>query len=68
MRARLAVRVSPADVGQRVTVRAATPDGPSDTVGWLRRWDEGTLEIERRDGERVHVAEDAVLAARVVPS
>jgi len=69
--ARLAVRLSPADVGRRVTVRHRLQDGVlTDVVGTLVAWDggwDGRLEVERRDGSLVPVAADAVAAAKVVP-
>jgi hypothetical protein len=71
MRARLAVRISVADVGARVTVRARH-DGPeaamADVVGVLRSWDDGVLTIERRDGTLRTVAQDDLVAGRVVPT
>jgi hypothetical protein len=70
MHARLAVRISPADVGARVTVRARH-HGPeaavADVVGVLRSWRHGVLTIERRDGTTRTVAQDDLVAARVVP-
>lgn len=71
MRARLAVRIGPADVGNRVTIRARYhgPDAAVfDVVGTLLAWDEGTLTIARRDGSNSTVAQDDLLAARVVSS
>ena len=69
--ARLAVRLSPADVGRRVTVRHRLQDGVlTDVVGTLVAWDggwDGRLEVERRDGSLVPVAAAAVVAAKVVP-
>jgi len=67
----LAVRISPADVGRRVTVRHLLDDGVlTDVVGrlvaWSGGWD-GVLEIERRDGARVVVRAERVVAAKVVP-
>lgn len=69
MKPRFEVRISPADVGRRVTVRSRTHTQPpaTDTVGVLRSWDDGVLVVERRDGSQVRIAEDDVLAARVVP-
>lgn len=71
MRARLAVRISPEDVGSRVTVRARH-HGPeaaaADVVGVLRGWEDGVLTIERRDGTTRTVAQDDLLAGRVVPA
>lgn len=70
MKARGVVRISPADVGARVSVRARIPepgDGPSmtDTVGILERWtDDGILCIRRRDGELVEIDAQLLVAAR----
>lgn len=71
MRARGVVRITPADVGKRVSVRARThapPGQPSatDTVGVLLAWDDGILHIQRRDGSVSRVADADLLAARVV--
>jgi hypothetical protein len=67
--ARLTVRITPADVGVRVTVRARH-HGPeasvADHVGVLRSWDDGVLTIERRDGSLRTVAQDDLIAGRVV--
>lgn len=69
---RLVVRITPEDVGSRVSVRSRThapEDQPSatDTIGWLRAWQGGELEIQRRDGEVVRVPEADLLAGRTVP-
>ncbi|NEA43426.1 GNAT family N-acetyltransferase, partial [Streptomyces sp. SID11385] len=71
--ARLEVRIGASDVGKRVTVRslaeAAAPGAAfTDTVGILTSWDEGVLLVTRRDGTRVRLAEEAVVAAKVVPA
>ena len=70
-RALLAVRISPADVGRRVTVRRRLDASTAtDVVGHLRSWDggwDGALLVERRDGSVVEVAAADLLAARVVP-
>ena len=43
----LAVRITPADVGRRVTVRHRTDDGRlTDVVGLLRSWAGGALVVE----------------------
>jgi hypothetical protein len=39
----------------------------TDTLGILRAWSDGVLEVERRDGQRVRLQEAALVAARVVP-
>jgi N-acetylglutamate synthase len=72
MRARYVVRITPADVGQRVSIRARTHAGPcepptTDTVGILRSWTGGLLHVERRDGTVVQIPEADLLAARVIP-
>lgn len=66
------VRITPEDVGERVTIRARRPDAvpgePShtDVVGHLRDWSEGVLTLERRDGTVTEVREADLVAARVV--
>ncbi|MEU1127373.1 GNAT family N-acetyltransferase [Streptomyces sp. NPDC005899] len=69
---RLEVRITPADVGKRVSVRRVT-DAPeagakfADTVGVLTSWDEGVVSITRKDGESVHIPESTLVAGKVVP-
>jgi ribosomal protein S18 acetylase RimI-like enzyme len=67
----LTVRISPADVGRRVTVRHRLDSSTAtDVVGRLRSWDggwTGGLVVERRDGTPVGVPASDVVAARVVP-
>ncbi|MEU9186428.1 GNAT family N-acetyltransferase [Streptomyces sp. NPDC048484] len=70
---RLKVRVTPADVGKRVSVRRlreGAPEGEkfTDTVGVLTSWDAGVLLITRRSGESVRIPESALVAGKVVPS
>ncbi|WP_174567438.1 putative acetyltransferase [Actinomadura kijaniata] len=66
--ARLVVSISPADVGQRVSLRRRLPEGAySDVVGVLESWADGVLRVRRRTGEAVEVAEATVVAAKVVP-
>ncbi|MEU6281164.1 GNAT family N-acetyltransferase [Streptomyces sp. NPDC047028] len=70
---RLEVRITPADVGKRVSVRRLTELGGgaekfTDTVGVLTSWDDGVLMITRRDGAGVRIAESAVVAGKVVPA
>lgn len=70
MRARLVVRISPADVGARVSVRARLEGGAhgaTDTLGILRSWEDGVLLVERSDGSVTRIREDDLLAARPVP-
>ena len=69
--ARLAVRLSPTDVGRRVTIRhRLDADTLTDVVGALVSWDGGwggELVVERRDGSRAVVPAARIVAARVVP-
>ncbi|MDQ1008477.1 ribosomal protein S18 acetylase RimI-like enzyme [Streptomyces sp. V4I23] len=69
---RLEVRITPDDVGKRVSVRTVdAPGGPghefTDTVGVLTSWTGGVLVITRRTGETVHIAESSLVAGKVVP-
>ncbi|WP_093799206.1 GNAT family N-acetyltransferase [Streptomyces sp. Wb2n-11] len=70
---RLEVRISPADVGKRVSVRRLDDAGApgakfTDTVGVLTSWDSGVLSITRRGGESVRIAESSLVAGKAVPS
>ncbi|MGW0559311.1 GNAT family N-acetyltransferase [Streptomyces sp. NPDC003016] len=70
---RLEVRISPADVGKRVSVRRLDEAGApgakfTDTVGVLTSWDDGVLSITRRGGESVRISESSLIAGKVVPS
>jgi GNAT superfamily N-acetyltransferase len=70
---RLEVRVTPADVGKRVSVRRLNEAGDSgarftDTVGLLTSWDEGVLTITRRTGEQVRIGQSTLVAGKVVPA
>lgn len=70
---RLEVRITPADVGKRVSVRrltdpGATPEKFTDTVGVLTSWDKGVLLITRRTGDSVRIPEASLVAGKVVPS
>jgi N-acetylglutamate synthase len=72
MQARYVVRITPEDVGERVSVRSRIPaqagePTTTDTLGHLRRWAEGTLTLERRDGTLVDLDEGDLLAGRVLP-
>jgi hypothetical protein len=78
----LAVRITPADVGRRVTVRHRHDDTTlTDVVGRLLSWtptgDEtgaepgdggaAVLRVQRRDGSVAEIAVADVAAAKVVP-
>ncbi|MBC2875150.1 MULTISPECIES: GNAT family N-acetyltransferase [Streptomyces] len=70
---RLEIRISSEDVGKRVSVRAlndrtSSPERFADAVGVLTSWTDGVLRITRRDGRTVEVAEDALVAGKVVPA
>lgn len=75
MKARYVVRITPDDVGRRVSVRAwlaeaaELEEGPrhTDVVGELEAWEDGWLSIRRRDGEVVRVDEALLVAGRVIP-
>ncbi|MGW7414695.1 GNAT family N-acetyltransferase [Streptomyces sp. NPDC054863] len=69
----LEVRLTPDDVGKRVSVRRLTGDSTpgvrfADTVGVLTSWDGGVLSITRRSGETVRVEASSLVAAKVVPA
>ncbi|MEI8056501.1 MAG: hypothetical protein WCI29_03785 [Actinomycetes bacterium] len=70
----LAVRITRADVGARVSVRyrLALGEHPTatltDVVGTLLEWQGDVLRIERRDSSVVEVAESALVAGKVVPA
>lgn len=68
----LEIRITPTDVGKRVSVRRVEADlsgRPSftDTVGVLTSWTEGVLTITRKDGRSVHIAESTLVAGKIVP-
>ncbi|MFD4629618.1 GNAT family N-acetyltransferase [Streptomyces sp. NPDC058284] len=70
---RLEVRITPADVGKRVSVRrlsdALVPGEKfTDTVGVLASWDDGVMLITRRNGESVRIPERSLVAGKVVPA
>ncbi|MFG2971808.1 GNAT family N-acetyltransferase [Streptomyces sp. NPDC048331] len=68
----LEVRITPADVGKRVSVRRVE-DGLSgspeftDTVGVLTSWDQGVLLITKKDGQSVRISESSLVAGKIVP-
>ena len=66
--ARLVVSVTPADVGQRVSLRRRLPTGEySDVVGLLESWSGDLLIVRRRTGELVEVPREIIVAGKVVP-
>lgn len=69
---RLEVRITPHDVGKRVSIRRLTDPSVggekfTDTIGVLTSWDNGVLLITRRTGESVRIPESALVAGKVVP-
>ncbi|MEU6995189.1 GNAT family N-acetyltransferase [Streptomyces sp. NPDC046465] len=70
---RLEVRITPADVGKRVSVRRlsdalAPGEKFTDTVGVLASWNDGVMLITRRNGESVRIPESSLVAGKVVPA
>jgi N-acetylglutamate synthase len=69
---RLVVRIGPADVGRRVTVRHRVSPGEgtlTDVVGVLDAWtggSDGVLSVRRRDGRVERVPAADMVAARVI--
>ncbi|WP_406497157.1 GNAT family N-acetyltransferase [Streptomyces sp. NBC_00846] len=69
----LEVRITPADVGKRVSVRRTSEGGPqgakfTDTVGVLTSWDNGVLSITTKGGDSVRIPESTLVAGKVVPA
>jgi hypothetical protein len=72
MRYRLEVRLTPADVGQRVVIRWRRPvpgDGEqiADLLGILEAADAGSFAVRTSDGTLVIVPTGRALAGKVVP-
>lgn len=66
--AHMTLRLTPDDVGERVSVRRRLPEGAySDTIGYLESWQDGVLSIRRRDGSIADIGEDTLVAGKVVP-
>ena len=69
MRARHVHRVTPDDVGERVSVRRVIDRAGGevgDVLGHLLSYDDGVLVVDGRDGPTA-IAEEDVLASRIVP-
>ncbi|MBY8884162.1 GNAT family N-acetyltransferase [Streptomyces sp. PTM05] len=69
---RLEIRITPSDVGKRVSVRAVAElvDGRPvfrDAVGVLTSWADGVVIVTRRTGEVVRIPDESVVAGKVVP-
>jgi hypothetical protein len=68
MYARYEISITPAQTGHRVSLRRRVGGGKfSDVVGVLEAWEHGVLTVRRRNGERVTVAEDTLVAGKIVP-
>jgi 8-oxo-dGTP pyrophosphatase MutT (NUDIX family) len=73
LQARAVHRVTPDDVGQRVSIRhgvapdAGTDASVTDVVGRLLGYADGVLALVDREGQLALVAEDAIVASRTVP-
>ncbi|ANW18313.1 GNAT family N-acetyltransferase [Streptomyces clavuligerus] len=70
---RLDVRITPLDVGKRVSTRRLTAPPASgerftDAVGVLTSWDEGVLLITTKRGETVRIEESSLVAGKVIPA
>ncbi|MEU7858990.1 hypothetical protein [Nonomuraea sp. NPDC049141] len=68
MSARLVIAITTADIGARITTRRRDPEGFRDAVGILESWDGGVLRVRKRDGTLVEIAEEMLVAAKVVPA
>lgn len=71
VRYRLEVRLSAADVGNRVVIRWRRPAGDSeqiaDVLGVLAAADDASLTVRKASGELVAIPHDRVLAGKTVP-
>jgi N-acetylglutamate synthase len=72
VRYRLEVRLTPADVGQRVVIRWRRPargggEVVADVLGILEEADAGSFAVRTRDGKLVVVPAGRALAGKVVP-
>jgi hypothetical protein len=71
MRYRLVVRLTPADVGQRVVIRWRPGPGDSeqmtDVLGILEQADAGSFTVRTRDGTLVVIPAGRALAGKVIP-
>jgi hypothetical protein len=66
--ARLVVRVTPADVGSRVSLRLRHDATTlTDVVGHLESWEHDELVVRRRDGREVRIPAADLVAGKVVP-
>lgn len=73
MRYRLVVRITAADVGQRVVIRwrRPGPDGSdqiADVLGILEEHDNRFFAVRTRDGQLIVIPRERALAGKVVPA
>lgn len=69
MRYRARDTLTPADVGRRVTVRRALPEGgTTDVLGVLLAAEASSVTVERKDGTAFEIAREDIVAARVHPT
>lgn len=67
MRFRSANELTPADVGQRVTVRRRLPDGmASDVVGTLEEAPTEAVTVRDRHGVSIRIPRDEIVASRII--
>lgn len=60
--------VSPADVGVRVSLRRRLHEGGlTDVLGLLEAWQDGVLQVRRRDDTLIEVPEADVVAVKRIP-
>jgi N-acetylglutamate synthase len=72
MRYRMVVRITPADVGQRVVIRWRRPgpgdsDEIADVLGILEEADALSFTVRTRDGKLVVIPAERALAGKLVP-
>ncbi|GAA3741315.1 hypothetical protein GCM10022402_21390 [Salinactinospora qingdaonensis] len=68
MAGRLVHRVTPKDIGRRATVRVQLSDGRfRDIVGVLESWEDGVIQVRRRDDTVARVIEKEIVASKIVP-
>lgn len=63
------VRITPADVGRRVSIRSRTHGDPpaTDTVGVLVEWTDDAVVVQRRDGSLARLNPADLLAGKTLP-
>jgi N-acetylglutamate synthase len=70
---RLDVRITPDDVGKRVSVRQLTGESArgqkfTDAVGVLTSWNAGVLSVTQRSGVSVRIPETLLVAGKTIPT